>query len=129
MTILETLKKWVDVELGFTNKDIALSNDNYKHIILYYFFGSCDLCAQSMDLDDNNFKSLYREIITYIGISNSEINAIFDVWMLDKFSDKELSIIQHGARCFREFENNPDGVGGLRVCFLKFSNYSKKSNN
>tara|TARA_B100000530_G_scaffold181339_1_gene114676 strand:- start:469 stop:846 length:378 start_codon:yes stop_codon:yes gene_type:complete len=125
MTIFETLKKWVDVELSFTKRDIVLLNDNYKNIILYYFFGSCDLCAQAMDLDDNNFKSLYTDVITYIGISNSDINNVFEVWMLDKFSDKELFIIKHGARCFREFEKNPDGVGGLRVCFSKFSENKK----
>tara|TARA_B100001540_G_C15583147_1_gene540498 strand:- start:12 stop:401 length:390 start_codon:yes stop_codon:yes gene_type:complete len=128
MTILETLKKWSDVELGFTNKDIILLKEHYRHIILYYFFGSCDLCAQAMDLDDANFKNLYRDILTYIGISNVEIDAVFEVWMLDKFSDKELFIIKHGARCFREFENNPKGVGGLRFCFTKFSNNSKQSN-
>ena len=125
MTVLETLKRWVDVELSFTKRDIVLLNDNYKNIILYYFFGSCDLCAQAMDLDDNNFKSLYTDVITYIGISNSDINNVFEVWMLDKFSDKELFIIKHGARCFREFEKNPDGVGGLRVCFSKFSKNKK----
>ena len=48
--------------------------------------------------------------------------------MLDKFSDKELFIIKHGARCFREFENNPEGVDGLRFCLAKFSNNSKQSN-
>ena len=127
MTILETLKKWSDIELGFTNKDIALSKENYRHIILYYFFGSCDLCAQTMDLDDRNFKNLYRDILTYIGITDIEIDNVFEIWMLDKFSDKELFIIKHGARCFREFENNPKGVDGLRFCFTKFSNNSKQS--
>ena len=34
----------------------------------------------------------------------------------------ELFIIKHGARCFREFKNNPEGVDGLRFCFTKFSN-------
>ena len=129
MTILETLKKWSDVELGFTNKDIALSKDNYRHIILYYFFGSCDLCAQSMDFDDATFKSLYKDILTYIGISDIEIENVLQVWMLDKFSDKELLIIKHGARCFREFKNNLEGVDGLRFCFTKFSNNSKQSSN
>ena len=128
MTISETLRKWADIELGFTNKDIALLNQNYRNIILYYFFGSCDLCAQAMDLDDNNFKNLYTEILTYIGIPNIEINNVFETWMLDKFSNEELFIIKHGARCFREFENNPDGVGGLRVCFSKFPNHLKKTN-
>ena len=83
MTILETLKKWSDVELGFTNKDITLSKDNYRHIILYYFFGSCDLCAQTMDLDDANFKNLYRDILTRIGITDIEIDYVFKIWMLD----------------------------------------------
>jgi len=121
MTILDTLKKWTDVELSFTNKEIALSKKNYRHIILYYFFGSCDICAQAMDLDDENFKSLYSDILTYIGFSISEIHDVIEVWMLDKFSEDELFAIKHGARCFREFENNPDGVGGLGVCFMKLS--------
>ena len=79
MTILETLKKWSDIELGFTNKDIALSKENYRDIILYYFFGSCDLCAQTMDLDDVNFKNLYRDILTYIGITDMEIDNVFEL--------------------------------------------------
>ena len=128
MTILETLKKWSDIELGFTNKDIVLSKENYRHIISYYFFGSCDLCAQAMDLDDANFKNLYRSTLTYIGMTDLEINNVFEMWMLDKFSEKELFIIKHGARCFREFENNPKGVDGLRFCLTKFSNTSKQSN-
>lgn len=128
MTILETLKKWSDIEIKFTDKDAALSNKDFRHIILYYFFGSCDLCAQTMDLDDTNFKKLYRDILTYIGITDIEIDSVFEIWMLDKFSDKELYIIKHGARCFREFEKNPDGVNGLRFCFTKFSNNSKQSN-
>ena len=79
-------------------------------------------------LDDRNFKNLYRDILTYIGIPDIEIDNVFKIWMLDKFSDKELFIIKHGARCFREFENNPKGVDGLRFCLTKFSNNSKQSN-
>ena len=128
MTILETLKKWSDVELSFIDKNIILSKQNYRHIISYYFFGSCDLCAQIMDLDDVNFKNLYRKILTYIGITELEIDNVFETWMLDQFSDKELSIIKHGARCFREFENNPKGVNGLGFCLRKFSNSSNQAN-
>ena len=127
MTILETLNKWSDIELGFTDKDVALSKENYRNIISYYFFGSCDLCAQTMDLDDANFKNLYRDILSYIGITDIEIDNVFKIWMLDKFSDKELFIIKHGARCFREFENNPEGVDGLRFCLTKFSKNSTKT--
>ena len=60
------------------------------------------------------------------GITDIEIDNVFKIWMLDKFSDKELFIIKHGARCFREFENNPKGVDGLRFCLTKFSNNSKQ---
>ena len=121
MTVIETLKRWVDVELEYTNKDIALTKEKYKYIIMYYFFGSCDLCSQVMEFDDSAFKDLYTEILRYIGISNTDINDILEVWMLNRFSENELFIINHGARCFREFENNPNGVGGLRLCFTKFS--------
>ena len=128
MTILETLKKWSDIELGFTDKDIVLSKENFRHIILYYFFGSCDICAQAMDLDDVDFKTLYRATLNHIGMTDEEIDSVFEIWMLDKFSEEELFIIKHGARCFREFENNPMGVDGLRFCLTKFSNTSKQSN-
>ena len=128
MTILETLKKWSDIELGFTEKDIVLSKENYRHTILYYFFGSCDICAQAMDLDDVDFKTLYRSTLNHIGMTDAEIDSVFEIWMLDKFSEEELFIIKHGARCFREFENNPKGVDGLRFCLTKFSNTSKQSN-
>ncbi len=126
MTILETLTRWSDVELAFTNKEKTLEDDRLRHIICYYFFGSCDLCAQAMELDDTNFKNLYKDVLNHIGITNIEINSVFETWMLDKFSDSELFMIQHGARCFSEFENNPNGVGGLRFCFSKFSKNSNK---
>ena len=109
------------ISYGFRNSTIWYADN-------YYFFGSCDLCAQAMDLDDANFKNLYRSTLTYIGMTDLEINNVFEMWMLDKFSEKELLVIKHGARCFREFENNPEGVDGLRFCFTKFSNNSKQSN-
>tara|TARA_B100001123_G_scaffold433546_1_gene558455 strand:+ start:23 stop:412 length:390 start_codon:yes stop_codon:yes gene_type:complete len=128
MTILETLKKWSDIELGFIDKDIILSKQPYRDIILFYFFGSCDICAQAMDLDDTSFKNIYRTTLTYIGITDKEIDNVFEIWMLDKFSDKELFVIKHGARCFREFEHNPKGVGGLRFCLSKFHYTTNKLN-
>ena len=128
MTILETLKKWVDIELSFTNKDIALSNQNYKHIIMYYFFGSCDVCSQIMELDDQAFLSLYRQTLGHIGIPAEAIEETISVWMLDMIENDELSIINKGAHSFRHFKDNPDGVGGLDFCFKQFSKKSSSEN-
>ena len=75
-----------------------------------------------------NGTTLNPKIVTILidsGMTDIEIDNVFEIWILDKFSEKDLFIIKHGARCFREFENNPKGVDGLRFCLKKFSNTSK----
>ena len=48
--------------------------------------------------------------------------------MLDKINQNEMIVIERGALNFRQFKDNPNGVGGLKECFLKFSkSYNNES--
>ena len=121
MDILETLKKWADAELSYLNMDNSTFDETENYIIRWYFFGSCDVCSQIMELDDQAFLSLYRQTLTHIGIPNEAIEEAISVWMLDMIENDELSIINKGAHSFRDFKENPNGVGGLKFCFKQFS--------
>ena len=125
MTIIDTLKKWVNVELDLSKIDKNSLSSQARYIIRWYFFGSCDACTQAMELGDNDFLSLYREILKYIGISNEEIEESVGVWMLDEIGNNELEIINKGAYSFRDFKDNPNGVGGLKFCFDQFLSNNK----
>ena len=119
MKILDTLKKWSDVEIELVEKAIDLSEYYDRWIIRWYIFGSCDICCQAMGLKDKDFQYFYRETLKHIGIPNKDIEESIAVWMLDKIDKDELFFINEGAVNFREFKNKPDGVGGLNFCFLK----------
>ena len=117
MEILDTLRNWADSELSLLRKNFNKIGVRGRHIIRWYFFGSCDVCAQAMNLDDNNFQDLYRQTLKHIGIPHQEIEESIAIWMLDKIEEDELFFIKHGAHSFREFKNKPKGVGGLNFCF------------
>ena len=117
MEILDTLKNWADCELNLINKDFKKININERRVIRWYFFGSCDVCAQAMKLNDNNFQDLYRQTLKHIGIPREEIEETIAIWMLDTIQEDELFFIKHGAHSFRDFKNKPNGVGGLNYCF------------
>ena len=121
MTIIETLKNWADVELKLLDKKPDLINYNHRMIIRWFFFGSCDICAQGMELDDKEFQYFYKELLNYIGIKDEEIDKTIRSWMLDEINEKEYFIINQGAHGFKSFENSPNGVGGLKLCFSEFS--------
>ena len=127
MKILETLKKWADCELKLANKKPKSISLKDRHVIKWYIFGSCDVCAQAMELSDNDFQYLYRETLKYISIPKEEIEEAIAIWMLDEIQEDELFFIKHGAHSFREFKNKPDGVGGLEFCFLQLSKSRNKS--
>ena len=120
MNIIDTLKKWADVELKLTDSDNYTESKQARYIIRWYFFGSCDVCSQAMELDDQEFLSLYRETLKHIGIPDNEVEESVGVWMLDSIENDELAIINKGAHSFREFKDSPDGVGGLKFCFSQF---------
>ena len=128
MKIEDTLKAWSDAEINLIVKDSSSFDYNDRWIVRWYFFGSCDICVQAMDLTDNDFQYFYRETLRYIGIPNEEIEESMGVWMLDKITQEEVLIIERGALNFRQFKDNPDGAGGLKECFLKFSkNYNSET--
>ena len=128
MKIKDTLKAWSDAEINLVTKDSSAFDYNDRWIIRWYFFGSCDICTQAMELSDNDFQYFYRETLRHIGIPNDEIEESIGVWMLDKINQNEMIVIERGALNFRQFKDNPNGVGGLKECFIKFSkNYNKDS--
>ncbi len=128
MKIKDTLKAWSDAEINLVTKDSSVFDYNDRWIIRWYFFGSCDICTQAMELSDNDFQYFYRETLRHIGIPNDEIEESIGIWMLDKINQNEMVIIERGALNFRQFKDNPNGVGGLKECFIKFSkNYNKDS--
>ena len=127
MKILETLKEWADCELKLANKKSNSIKVSDRRVIKWYLFGSCDVCAQAMELSDNDFQYLYRETLKHISIPKEEIEEAIAVWMLDKIQEDELFFIKHGAHSFREFKNKPNGVGGLDFCFLQLSKSRNKS--
>ena len=128
MQILDTLKNWADCELKLIDQKLNSFNMAEKAIIRWYFFGSCDICTQAMGLSDNDFQYFYRETLRHIGIPNDEIEESIGVWMLDKINQNEMVVIERGALNFRQFKDNPNGVGGLKECFLKFSkSYNNES--
>jgi hypothetical protein len=125
MNISDTLKAWSDAELNLVARNFSSFDYKDRWIVRWYFFGSCDICSQAMELNDNDFQYFYRETLRYIGVPNEEIEESMGVWMLDKISQDELVIIERGAVNFRKFKDSPDGVGGLKECFLKFSTNRK----
>ena len=128
MKIKDTLKAWSDAEINLVTKDSSAFDYNDRWIIRWYFFGSCDICTQAMELNDNDFQYFYRETLRHIGVPNDEIEESIGIWMLDKINQNEIVIIERGALNFRQFKDNPNGVGGLKECFIKFSkNYNKDS--
>ena len=128
MKIKDTLKAWSDAEINLVTKDSSAFDYNDRWIIMWYFFGSCDICTQAMELSDNDFQYFYRETLRHIGVPNDEIEESIGIWMLDKINQNEMVIIERGALNFRQFKDNPNGVGGLKECFIKFSkNYNKDS--
>ena len=79
------------------------------------------ICTQAMELDDNEFKYFYKQLLSHIGISYEYSEKIITSWMLDKMSEQEYFIINQGAHGFKDFEKKPEGVGGLKLCFSEFS--------
>ena len=94
MTIIETLKKWADVELDLLDDKPDLKDYNNSIIVRWFFFGSCDICAQAMDLDDDEFQYFLKTLLKYIGISEDDIDELITKWMLDKMDDDELFIVR-----------------------------------
>ena len=121
MTIVETLKKWADVEFDLLDEKPDLKDYNNSMIVRWFFFGSCDICAQAMDLDDDEFQYFLKTLLKHIGISEDDIDELITKWMLDKMDDDELFIINQGALGFRAFETNPNGVGNLKQCISDFA--------
>ena len=126
MKIKDTLKAWSDAEINLVTKDSSAFDYNDRWIIRWYFFGSCDICTQAMELSDNDFQYFYRETLRHIGIPNDEIEESIGIWMLDKINQNEMVIIERGALNFRQFKDNPNGVWGLKECFIKFSKHYNK---
>ena len=126
MKIKDTLKAWSDAEINLVTKDSSAFDYNDRWIIRWYFFGSCDICTQAMELSDNDFQYFYRETLRHIGIPNDEIEESIGIWMLDKINQNEMVIIERGALNFRQFKDNPNGVGGIKECFIKFSKHYNK---
>ena len=120
MTIIETLKNWADVELNLLDEKPDLKDYSNSMIVMWFFFGSCDICAQAMDLDDDEFQYFLKTLLKHIGISEDDIDELITKWMLDKMNDDELFIINQGALGFRAFETNPNGVGNLKQCLADF---------
>ena len=74
----------------------------------------------------HDFQYFYRETLRHIGVPNDEIEESIGIWMLDKINQNEMVIIERGALNFRQFKDNPNGVGGLKECFIKFSKHYNK---
>ena len=121
MTIIETLKNWANVELNLIDEKPDLKDYSNSMIARWFFFGSCDICAQAMDLDDDEFQYFLKTLLKHIGISEDDIDELITKWMLDKMDDDELFIINQGALGFRAFETNPNGVGNLKQCLSDFT--------
>tara|TARA_B100001142_G_scaffold211671_1_gene209886 strand:+ start:71 stop:463 length:393 start_codon:yes stop_codon:yes gene_type:complete len=130
MTIIDTLKHWADTEIKLLDQSPELNNYSHSVILSWYFFGSCDICTQAMELDDNEFQYFYKKLLTYIGVSNEHAERTITSWMLDEISEQEYFIINQGAHGFKDFEKNPEGIGGLKLCFSEFSDkFSPKEKN
>lgn len=121
MTIIDTLKHWADIEIQLLNHKPDLNNYSHSVILSWYFFGSCDICTQAMELDDNEFQYFYKKLLVYIGVSNEYTERTITSWMLDEISEEEYFIVNQGAHGFKDFEKMPDGVGGLKLCFSEFA--------
>ena len=121
MTIIETLEKWADAEIALLEQSPDFKKESHNVIISWFFFGSCDICTQAMDLDDNEFKYIYNKLLSYIGISKEYREKTITSWMLDEISEEEYFIINQGAHGFKDFEKNPQGVGGLKLCLSELS--------
>ena len=121
MTIIETLEKWADAEIALLNQSPDLKKESHNIIISWFFFGSCDICTQAMELDDNEFQYFYNKLLSHIGISKVYKEKTIRSWMLDEISEEEYFIINQGAHGFKNFEKYPKGVGGLKLCFSEFS--------
>ena len=121
MTIIETLKSWADIEYSLLDDKPDLKDYNNSIIVRWFFFGSCDICAQAMDLDDDEFQYFLKTLLQHIGVSEDDIDELITKWMLDKMDDNELFIINQGALGFRAFETNPNGVGNLKQCLSDFN--------
>ena len=121
MTIIETLKSWADIEYSLLDDKPDLKDYNNSIIVRWFFFGSCDICAQAMDLDDDEFQYFLKTLLQHIGVSEDDIDELITKWMLDEMDDNELFIINQGALGFRAFETNPNGVGNLKQCLLDFN--------
>ena len=122
MELTKTLKNWAAAEIKLAKIDLNILSHNEIHVIKWYFFGSCDLCCQAMELDDKEFLTLFRETLRHISIPNEEIEETVGIWMLDKIENDELAIINKGAYSFSLFKNQPNGVGGLTHCLSTFKN-------
>ena len=57
------------------------------------FFGSCDICAQAMDLDDDEFQYFLKNLLKHIGVSQDDIDELITKWMLDEMDDDELFLL------------------------------------
>ncbi|MAV65173.1 MAG: hypothetical protein CMG00_08300 [Candidatus Marinimicrobia bacterium] len=125
MKIFDTMKAWADLELKSINRDGKSIKINERIIIRWYFFGSCDVCSQAMDLDDKDFMTLYRQTLKYIGVPKEEIEETISIWMLDKISQQEIFIINEGAHHFANFKGDITKSGGLKACFVKLSDKLK----
>tara|TARA_Y100001935_G_C17088018_1_gene399741 strand:+ start:143 stop:514 length:372 start_codon:yes stop_codon:yes gene_type:complete len=122
MKIIDTLKNWVDVELGLAKINKQKLSNHEKYIVKWYFFGSCDVCCQAMELEDKEFLTLFRETLRYTNLPDEEIEEVVGIWMLDKIANDELAIINKGAHSFGFFKKQPEGVGGLGYCISTFKN-------
>ena len=121
MTVIETLKSWANVEFNLLEQEPDLKDYSNSMIVRWFFFGSCDICAQAMDLDDDEFQYFLKNLLKHIGVSQDDIDELITKWMLDEMDDDELFIINQGALGFRAFETNPNGVGNLKQCLSDFT--------
>ena len=128
MTIIETLKNWADVEISLIDEKPDLKDYSKSMIIRWFFFGSCDICAQAMDLDDDEFQYFLKTLLKHIGIFEDDIDELITKWMLDEMDDDEIFIINQGALGFRAFETSPNGVGNLKQCLSDFKGKFKSKN-
>ena len=128
MTVIETLKNWADVEFNLLEKEPDLKDYSNSMIVRWFFFGSCDICAQAMDLDDDEFQYFLKNLLNHIGVSQDDIDELITKWMLDEMDDDEIFIINQGALGFRAFETNPNGVGNLKQCLFDFKGKFQSKN-
>ena len=67
MTVIETLKKWADVEFNLL-EELPDLKDYSNSMIIRWFFLSCDICAQAMNLDDEEFQYFLKNLLKHIGV-------------------------------------------------------------